>query len=336
MASCTWPGPFSLMLTAWLGRMAAQPLLAVGCLPLRRDDVISNIKERAIRMKVYLDGAILNEGEALIPAGDRGVLFGDGIFETVRAYDGKPFRMDRHLDRLSAGCRELRLTGVPSDEVIAAAVAELYRLNVVSGDAYVRITLTGGIFDGNRTLQRPGPPHVYIVVKPFEGYPQEWYERGMRVVVSGIRRSEGSPLSRIKSNNYLANLMAKQEARDRGGDDAVLLNSSGYLTEGTSSNLFLVWRGKVATPGVECGLLPGVTREAVLELCEEYGIACETGLLALDELLQADEAFFTVSTGEIVPIAEVEGTSIGFKCPGPITVRLADAYKQLVKKELAF
>ncbi len=285
-------------------------------------------------MKVYFNGGIIDEDAALIPISDRGVLFGDGIFETVRAYNGKPFRLDRHLERLRAGCRELRIAGVPADAEIGDAVAELYRLNVVSGDAYVRITLTGGLFDGDRTLQRSHAPNVYVVVKPFEGYPREWYERGMRVVVSRIRTNEGSPLSRIKSNNYLANLMAKQEAKDRGADDALMLNSSGYLAEGTSSNLFLAQRGKVATPGVECGLLPGVTREAVLELCEEYGVAYETGFLVLDDLLAADEAFCSVSTGEIVPVAEVEGTTIGFKCPGPITVRLSDAYRALVRKEL--
>lgn len=286
-------------------------------------------------MKVYLNGSIVDDDQALIPASDRGVLFGDGVFETMRAYGGKPFRVDRHLQRLRQGCRELRINGVPADEDLREAVSELYRLNVVSGDAYVRITVTGGRFDGNRTLERSGAPGVYIVVKPFEGYPLEFYRRGVRVVVSSVRTNPGSPLSRIKSNNYLGNLMAKQEARDRGADDAVMLNATDHLAEGTSSNLFLVRRGRVLTPAVECGLLPGITREAVLELCEERGMPCETGRFVLQDLLGADEAFFTVSTGEIVPIAEVEGTPIGFRCPGPITGRLTDAYRALVRKELS-
>jgi len=285
-------------------------------------------------MKVFLNGKVIDEGEAMIAANDRGVLFGDGVFETMRAYGGKPFRMDRHLERLKAGCRELRIARVPSDAELAGAISELYRLNVVSGDAYVRITLTGGWFDGNRSLERSSAPNVYIVVKPLEEYPREWYERGMRIIVSAVRSNEGSPLSRIKSTNYLDNLIAKQEARDRGADDALMLNCGGYLSEGTSSNLFLVRRGKLATPGVECGLLPGVTREAVMELCEEYGLVCETAFLTLDDLLGADEAFFTMSTGEIVPVAEVEGTPIGLKCPGPITLRLIAAYQGLVKREL--
>jgi len=285
-------------------------------------------------MKVYLNGEVIDEREALIPAADRGVLFGDGVFETVRAYGGRPFRMDRHLERLGAGCRELRIVGVPAAAEVAEAAKELYRLNVVSGDAYIRITLTGGRFDGDRILERPGPPNVHMMVKPFENYPREWYERGKRVIVSAVRANEGSPLSHIKSTNYLDNLIARQEAKDRGADDAVLLNSRGYLTEGTSSNLFLVRRGRITTPDEECGLLPGVTREAVMELCEEHGQACDTAFLVLDDLLGADEAFFTVSTGEIVPIAEVEGNAIGLKCPGPITLGLSGAYRDLVRKEL--
>ena len=286
-------------------------------------------------MKVFLNGAVVDESEALIAMNDRGVLFGDGVFETVRAYEGKPFRLERHLERLRAGCRELRISDIPRDKELRDILSELYRLNVASGDAYMRITLTGGPFDGNRTLERSGSSGVYVVVKPFEGYPAHYYERGMRVIVSRIRKNESSPLSRIKSNNYLDNLVAKQEAKDRGADDALLLNGGGYLAEGTSSNLFLVQHGMVATPGIECGLLPGITREVVLELCEEYGVVCETGLFVLDDLLGADEAFFTVSTGEIVPIAEVEGSPIGFRCPGPFCLRLADAYRRLVKKELS-
>jgi branched-chain amino acid aminotransferase len=286
-------------------------------------------------MKVFLNGAVVDEADAFIPVSDRSVLFGDGIFETIRAYQGRPFRMQRHLERLHAGCRELRISGIPPDDELKQAISELYRLNVVSGDAYVRITVTGGPFDGSRTLERSGSPAVYIVVKPFEGYPQRYYERGMRVIISSIRTNESSPLSRLKSNNYMDNILAKQEAADRGADDALMLNSNGYLAEGTSSNLFMIRRGKAETPGIECGLLPGITREVVLEICEEYGVACETGLFEPSDLLEADEAFLTVSTGEIVPIGEVEGSPIGFRCPGPLSLRLADAYRRLVKKELS-
>lgn len=285
-------------------------------------------------MKVYLNGRIIDEGEAYIPANDRGVLFGDGAFETIRAYEGKPFRMQRHLARLREACRELRISHAPADGDITDAVSDLYIMNVGSGDAYVRITLTGGAFDGSRTLERPSAPNVYIVVKPFEGYPPAFYEEGMRLIVSSIRRNEGSPLSRFKTNNYLDSLAAKQESKDQGADDAVMLNCAGNLAEGSSANLFLVSGGRVLTPGKDCGLLPGITREAVLELCERLGTACDEGHYTLEDLQGADEAFFTVSTGEVVPIAEVAGVRIGHMCPGLITAGIAAAYRALVRDEL--
>lgn len=266
---------------------------------------------------------------------DRGVLFGDGLFETMRAYQGRIFRFERHLERLREGCRVLRLSyGAPARE-LKEAFFELYRHNVVSGDAYVRVTVTGGPFDGSRTLERSAPPNVFMIVKPFEGYPEDFYRKGMRVIVSRIRANETSPLSWLKSNNYLCNLVRKQEARDRGADDAVTLNGAGFLAEGTSANLFMARRGRVLTPELSCGILPGITREVILELCEDYGIPCEKGTYLPEELLAADEAFFSVSTGEIIPIGEVEGNRIGFRCPGPLTTRLADAYRALVRKELS-
>ncbi|MDI6830512.1 MAG: aminotransferase class IV [Actinomycetota bacterium] len=286
-------------------------------------------------MKVCLNGAIVDEREASLPVNDRGTLFGDGLFETLRAYRGMPFRLERHLQRLREGCRHLRLSYDAPPQEIGEAIGELYRINVVSGDAYVRVTVTGGRFDGSRTLERSSRPNVFILVKPFEGYPEEFYQRGMRVIISRIRVNETSPLSGIKSCNYLDNILRKQEARDRGADDAVTLNGAGFLAEGTSANLFLVKRGKVLTPKLSCGILPGITREVVLELCEDYGIPCETGTYPPEELMAADEAFFSVSTGEIVPIAEVDGSAIGFRCPGPLTARIADAYRALVARELS-
>jgi branched-chain amino acid aminotransferase len=286
-------------------------------------------------MKVFFNDNIVDEKEALIPFRDRGVLFGDGLFETIRAYDGNPFRLDHHLERLRDGCRQLRISGLPGDRNITDAIYELYRLNVGEGDAYIRVTLTGGPYDGSRTLQRPAAPNILIVVTPYEGYPQRYYEEGMRMIVSGIRRNDGSPLSRIKSNNYMDTIIAKQEAMDRGADDAVMLNSKGYLAEGTTSNIFLVIERGVATPDIDCGLLPGITRGAVFELCARLELPCKAGHFTLDDLLEADEAFLSVSTGEIVPIAQVEDTAIGVECPGPITTRLSQAYRGLVREELA-
>lgn len=281
-------------------------------------------------MKVYLNGRIVEEEEALLPVSDRGVLFGDGLFETVRAYGGRPFRLERHLARLREGCRVLCITGIPGDEEIGEAISLLYRENVGNGDAYVRITVTGGAFDGSRTLRRSGPPNLFVVVKPLEPYPEEFYTRGVRLTVSSIRRNATSPLLRIKTNNYLESLFARHEAVEAGFHDAVFLNTYGHIAEASTSNIFLVTDETVCTPHLECGVLPGITREAVLELCQELEIPTETGFYTLDELLSAEEAFLTMSTGEIVPVSEVEGTRLGDACPGPVTTRLTRAFRHLV------
>jgi branched-chain amino acid aminotransferase len=285
-------------------------------------------------MKVYLNGRVLEEGEAVLPLQDRGVLFGDGIFETIRAYAGQPFRLDRHLARLRRGCEALRLPLFPEDAEFAMAISHLYQENVGRGDAYVRITLTGGAYDGSKDLTRPGTPTLFVVVKPFEGYPDEYYTRGMRMAVTGVRRNSSSPLSRIKSNNYLDTLIAKQEARDRGADDAIFLNEQGHLAEASTANLFWVRNRGVFTPEIGCGLLPGITREAVVELCGGLEIACKEGCYLLGELTGADEVFISVSTGEVVPVSEVNGRKVGHACPGAVTSRLAEAYCALVREEL--
>ncbi|MGQ9537767.1 MAG: aminotransferase class IV [Actinomycetota bacterium] len=286
-------------------------------------------------MKIYLDGRILDAEEAHLSVNDRGVLFGDGLFETIRAYQGRPFRLNRHLERLREGCRTLRISGIPEDGEIEEAISALYRENVGRGDAYVRVTVTGGDFDGSRTLTRSSRPRCFIFVRPFEGYPPEFYRRGIRVTVSSVRRNPHSPLWRIKTINYLEPLYAKQEAMDRGYDDALFLNTEGYLAEGSTSNLFLVRSEGVLTPHIDCGILPGITRETVLELCSSKGINCHEGFFRLADLHGADEAFLTMTTGELIPVAEVDGVSIGRQCPGSITASLSAAYRKLVEEELS-
>ncbi len=291
--------------------------------------------EETTAVKVYLDGRKVEEEEALIPVMDRGVLFGDGLFETIRAYRGRPFRLDRHLARLREGCRILRLSGLPRNEEVRRAIDELYRENVGNGDAYVRITVTGGDFDGTRNLMRSGPPHVCITVKPLEEYPRRFYEKGVRVIVTSIRRNAHSPLVRVKTNNYLEPLFAKQEAADKGCDDALFLNTEGFLAEGSTSNVFLVRQGRVCTPSLECGILPGITRETLMEICAREGIPNEEGRYTLDDLFSADEVFLTMTTGEIIPVAEVEGRPVKRGCPGPVTSLLSRSYRRLIEEELS-
>ena len=284
---------------------------------------------------VYINGDLVPAEEAGIPFDDRAVLYGDGVFETVRAYRGRPFRLERHLDRLEDGCRVLRLEPPERTEEIKNAVMSLLQENGLSeeGDAYVRITATGGPSTGPKMLERTGPTGLFIIARPYEGYPEHLYREGVSLVISGIKRNSSSPLSSLKSSNYLESLIARQEAIDQGADDAVMLTTAGNLAEATSSNLFMVREGNVLTPDIGCGFLPGVTREAVIELCGKLGITCTPVMAGTDVLVSADEVFLTSSLMEVMPVCKIARKQVP-KCPGRVTARLAEAYRELVAREL--
>ncbi len=285
--------------------------------------------------KVYINGDVVPAEEASIPFDDRAVLFGDGIFETVRAYRGRPFRLERHLDRLEDGCRVLRLQPPKPTEEIKNAVMSLLEENGLfeEGDAYVRITATGGPSTGPKLLERAGPTGLFIIARPYDGYPEHLYREGVSLVISGIKRNSSSPLSSLKSSNYLDSLIARQEAIDQGADDAVMLTTAGNIAEATSSNLFMVREGNLLTPDIGCGFLPGVTREAVIELCGKLGITCTPVMAGTDVLLSAHEVFLTSSLMEVMPVRKIARKRVA-KCPGRVTARLAKAYHELVAREL--
>jgi branched-subunit amino acid aminotransferase/4-amino-4-deoxychorismate lyase len=198
------------------------------------------------------------------------------------------------------------------------------------GDARVRITISigeGGIVPDPSTCDKPT---VLILAGHYQPYPEQVYEKGFRAIVSSIRRNSQSPLSRLKSANYLESILARQEARAAGIDEALCLNEKGLLAEASMSNIFLVTNGILRTPGQESGILPGITREVVLELASPLGINTLEHDIRLDELFQAQEAFLTNSLMEIMPLTEIDGKPIGSGRPGPLTKRLAMAYKKLV------
>lgn len=274
---------------------------------------------------------------ALVPVDDRAVLFGDSAFETMRAYGGFPFRLWRHIERLGESCRVLRL-GLPlSSMEITAAAAWVLEENGLDrgGDSRVRITVTGGAPAGPKGLERSAGPTIFITARPYEPPSTEEYEKGVALSVSGIKRNPSSPLSSMKSGNYLDSLFAKQEALDRGDDDAVMTTSTGNLSEATSSNIFYVKDGGLATPNAGLGFLPGVTREAVIEAAMRLGIACELVTEGPENLMSADEVFLTNSMFELVPVRSV-GTHRVSSCPGPLTRRLHAAFRDLVKAETTF
>jgi branched-chain amino acid aminotransferase group I len=268
--------------------------------------------------------------QARISALDYGFLYGFGLFETMRAYNGRVFRLDSHLSRLEGSAEIL---GLPLRALnLKAAVMDTIRANGL-GDARIRITVSIG---EGATAPDPGTcnkPTVLVVAEHYQPYPQHFYQKGFRAVVSSIIRNSRSPLSRLKSASYLESILARQEARAAGADEALCLNEKGFLAEASMGNIFLVGDGVLRTPGPESGILPGITRQIVLELARQLDISTLEQDTRLDELFQAEEAFLTNSLIEVVPLTEVDGRPIAAGRPGSITKRLMAAYKKLVLAE---
>ena len=277
---------------------------------------------------VYLNGSLIPRSQASISALDYGFLYGYGLFETMRAYGGRVFRLDNHLRRLA---RSAEVLGLPIGTLnLEDAVMDTIQANQLS-EARIRIAISigeGGMVPDPSTCNRPT---VLILAGHYQPYPEEVYEKGFRAVVSSIRRNSGSPLSRLKSANYLESLLARQEARAAGVNEALCLNEKGFLAEASMSNIFLVTNGILRTPGQESGILPGITRETILELAPPLGINTLEDNIRLDELSQAEEAFLTNSLIEVMPLTELEGKPIGSGRPGSVTERLMAAYRELVR-----
>lgn len=274
-----------------------------------------------------VNGEIVEEGAARIAALDRGLLHGRGVFETMRSYHRRVFRLAQHLRRAAEGARALDIAVAIDVAEIEQAVNAILARNRLE-DAQVRLTATAG-------PETDSPrPMVVITARPLgDQYPAELYERGMSVVVSGVRRNETSPLTRVKSLNYLDNVLAREWARQQGADEALLLNSREMVAEGSASNLFILDHGGLMTPPVDAGALPGITRAAVMEVAAEAGIDCRESNATLDELKTAKEGFLTGSIMGVMPLTRLEGAAIGSGRPGPVTGLMRRLYERLIERE---
>lgn len=280
---------------------------------------------------VYLNGTLMPRGQAKISVTDYGFLYGYGLFETMRAYGGRVFRLDSHLDRLALAAAQL---GIPVTVLnLKEAVMATIRAN---GLASARIRLAISIGEGSITPD-PGTCQeatVLVMAENYQPYPEEIYRRGFRVLVSSFRRNSQSPLSRFKTANYLDSILARQEAKRAGADEALCLNEKGMLAEASMSNLFLVSGSVLRTPGLASGVLPGVTRGVILELAARLGIKAREQDISPDELAAAGEAFLTNSLIEVMPLVKVDGCPIASGRPGTITRRFMAAYRKLVRETL--
>lgn len=281
---------------------------------------------------VYLNGALVLRSEARVSPLDRGFLYGYGLFETMRSYGGRVFRLDRHLARLMHSADELGLASQLDPVELEQAVYRTLEANRLL-DARIRLTVAAG--EGERELAPPtsGALTILVVAEKLI-LTSQIYHQGIRAAIVSPRRNSQSPLPRIKSLNYLEGFVAHSEALALGADEAIMLNDRGYISECSTSNIFLVAAGRLLTPSLESGILPGITREAVLELAHDLGIEAVEGEIPPSDLLRADEVFITTSVREVVPVVTVDGRSVGSGKPGEVTGRLMASYKELVRREL--
>jgi branched-chain amino acid aminotransferase len=276
---------------------------------------------------VYLNGKLIPRRQAAISITDYGFLYGYGLFETMRAYNGEVFRLEDHLKRLSASAKILGLP-VKTGE-LKSAVTRTIRANRLAS-ARVRLAISAGEGEMNADPATCQSPTVLIIAQKYTPYPQSVYERGLRAVVSSIRRNTGSTLARLKSASYLESMLARQEARKAGVEEAICLNDKGFLAEASMSNIFIVSKGLLRTPGQDSGILAGITRKIVLELASQLGIPSREEDIRPDELSEAEEAFLTNSLIEVMPLTEVEGRKIGSGKRGAVTGAILKAYRKLL------
>lgn len=273
-------------------------------------------------MWVYLNDKFVPQEEAVVSVFDHGFLYGDGVYETLRAYRGRVFKLAEHLARLERSASRIQLHLPAGPERLTDLVGEALRRNQLS-DSYLRITVSRGTGEIGLDPALCKAPTLVIIAKPFQPYPESIYAEGVSVIVARTRRNLPEALPpQVKSLNFLNNILAKMEAKAAGAHEALMLNHRGDITEGTTSNVFVIQGGQLRTPSVECGILDGITRELVLQLASELGIPSEETRLTVEDLMRAEECFLTNTTQEVLPVTRVDGRMIGDGRPGGITRRL--------------
>ena len=284
-----------------------------------------------MRPTVYVNGTITSAREAVIPVFDHGFLYGEGVYETMRTYQGRVFMFDRHLARLRRSAGWLGISVPADDDGLRARVHQTMDAARESepAEAYIRVLLTRGV--GELTYQPSAcpTPSLVIIVKPLPVAPERWFTEGISVSLVSVRRNHPDALNPlIKSNNLLNNAMAMQEALRHGADEALMRNHAGDIVECSQSNFFIVKDGAVTTAPLSAGLLPGITRAWVLELAEEIGVKASEDRITHDDVFTADEAFITGTTREITPVISVDGRPIGTGVPGSVTLGLLAHFRK--------
>jgi branched-chain amino acid aminotransferase len=282
---------------------------------------------------VYINGKLIPGEEAKVSVFDHGFLYGDGLFETMRAYQRRIFRLEHHLQRLFLSLEYLKFLIPFNFDYLKEAIYKTIEANRLE-DAYIRLNVTRG---EGATVPDPATckaPNLIIITREYVPYSSALYQKGYKGKIVGVKPSPHMPTISMKTLNFLNHIIAKMEAKASGFNEGIMVNTDGFVTEGTVSNIFMIKGGSLFTPAKEVGLLPGVTRQAVLEIAEAKGLKTREAKITINELLMAEEAFLTNALIEILPLVRVDEHPIGKGIPGPLTQELMSAYKELVKEEL--
>ena len=282
-------------------------------------------------LKIHLGGKLVDEADAKISVFDHGLLYGDGVFEGIRVYGGRVFLHQQHIDRLFESAKAIRLTIPLKPAEVIAAVEETVRANNIS-DGYVRLVVTRGAGSLGLDIRKTSNPQVIVIADTITLYPPETYTKGMHLVTaSTIRNHPGALSARIKSLNYLNNILARIEGTDAGMVEALMLNHKGEVAECTGDNIFIVKNSVVRTPSADAGILEGITRNAVIKLAGEAGYRVEECSLTRHDLYVADEMFLTGTAAEVVSVVTLDGRTIGTGEPGPVTRDLLEQFRKLTR-----
>jgi branched-chain amino acid aminotransferase len=282
-------------------------------------------------MKIYIDGAFFPESEAKISVFDHGLLYGDGVFEGIRFYNGRVFQLEDHLDRLWDSARAICLTIPLSREEMTAALLDTIRQNELR-DGYIRLVITRGVGTLGLNPETCRRPSVIIIAASIALYPEELYQRGLDVITCGTRRMSPAALSpQVKSLNYLNNILAKIEAIQAGAGEGLMLNEQGFVAECTGDNIFVLKRGILFTPPISAGGLRGITRGVVLEIAAGFGIPVQEPEMTRYDIYTAEECFLTGTAAEIIPVISLDKRLIGSGKPGPTTARFIARFRELTQ-----
>lgn len=282
-------------------------------------------------LKVWICGTLYDKADAKISVYDHGLLYGDGVFEGLRSYQGRVFRLEEHLDRLWHSAQAIWLEIPYSRGEIAAAIEATLRANHIQ-DGYIRLVVTRGAGTLGLDPNRTSDPQVIVIADYISLYPEEYYQNGLEIITVSTMRNHAAALSpRIKSLNYLNNILAKIEGLQAGCIEALMLNVKGEVAECTGDNIFLVRDGVLLTPPIDAGILEGVTRSAVIELAQQAGIPVREIPLTKHDVYIADECFLTGTAAEVVPVVKVDSRKIGTGVPGPITRQLIERFHALTR-----